>query len=219
MGRTSLHLLLGVGHAHRDGSRPVLLRTGQLSARPGRVLPRREMESARWRRVGFPDGAPGRRGPNVLGWWGVPAGRAAVQVGGGRARILARTWGRSSCPVGSRRVVWPAWGMTRPRRCKRTPERSWAGICPAWLRFVGSCGHVSSDLRLYRWQQLRVDHHGWSCQGHPKDSHASRRLQRSCRVSPLSLVRSKSRSTCAGHGQLVFVVIVPLRPPRQIAQG
>jgi hypothetical protein len=35
---------------------------------------------------------------------------------------------------------------------------------------------VGSDLRLYRWQQLRGDDHGWSCQGLSKDSHSSRRL-------------------------------------------
>lgn len=33
---------------------------------------------------------------------------------------------------------------------------------------------MGSDLRLYRWQQLSGDNHGWSCQGLSKDSHSSR---------------------------------------------
>ena len=71
------------------------------------------------------------------------------------------------------------WSCAAPPRVERRLNRAvctrWHGICPAWLRFVGGCGHVGSDLRLYRWQQLGVDHHGWSCQGLSKDSHSSRR--------------------------------------------
>src|SRR5450631_1504299 len=62
------------------------------------------------------------------------------------------------------------------RRLNRAVCTRWHGICLAWLRSVGSCGHVGSDLRLYPWQQLSSDNHGRSCQGLSKDSDSSRRV-------------------------------------------
>lgn len=71
--------------------------------------------------------------------------------------------------MGSLRVVWQAWEMTRPRRCKRTPERSWAGICPAWLRIVDRDGQMPSDLQRYPRQPLSMNGRGSPCQGLFKD--------------------------------------------------
>jgi len=60
-----------------------------------------------------PDGAPGGLVPKSLAGRGFRWPDAGVQAGSGKALIRDRTCGNSSCPGGSRRMVWPAWEITR----------------------------------------------------------------------------------------------------------